>query len=82
MWLYLYQKFGEILFVIDYDYDFYGYTDYRGGYTEPYYDDYYRSYDGDYYFDFPPSGVGPGPLAGNGPQRYTSRSNSVGFGLN
>lgn len=37
---------------IDYDYDYYGYGDYRGGYSDPYYDDYYR-YE-DYYFDYPP----------------------------
>lgn len=54
------------------DYDYYGYSDYHGGYTEPFYDDIYRTYDGDYYFDFQP--------AANGPQRY-SRSNSVGFGF-
>uniref|UniRef100_A0A1B0D5I7 RRM domain-containing protein n=1 Tax=Phlebotomus papatasi TaxID=29031 RepID=A0A1B0D5I7_PHLPP len=57
----------------DYDYDFYGYSDYRGGYSEPYYDDYYRSYDGDYYYDYSPSGVAP---AAGGPPR-TSRSDSV-----
>lgn len=60
--------------IVDYDYDFYGYSDYRGGYSEPYYDDYYRSYDGDYFFDYPPSGVNP---AAGGPQR-PSRNNSVG----
>ncbi|XP_055698291.1 heterogeneous nuclear ribonucleoprotein R isoform X1 [Phlebotomus papatasi] len=58
----------------DYDYDFYGYSDYRGGYSEPYYDDYYRSYDGDYYYDYSPSGVAP---AAGGPPR-TSRSDSGG----
>lgn len=78
IWLYLYQNYGKILFVIDYDYDFYGYSDYRGGYTEPYYEDYYRRSDGDY-FDFPASGMAPATMAG---PRYTSRSNSVGFGLN
>lgn len=36
----------------DYDYDYYGYEGYRGGYSDPYYDDYYR-YE-DYYFDYPP----------------------------
>lgn len=35
---------------IDYDYDYYGFGDYRGGYSEPYFDDYYR-YE-DYYFDY------------------------------
>lgn len=68
-------------FVIDYDY--YDYSDYHGGYTEPFYDDYYRTYDGDYYFDFHPSGMAPAStMAGNGPQRISARSNSVGFGLN
>ncbi|KAL5284462.1 HNRNPR family protein [Megaselia abdita] len=63
----------------DYDYDFYGYMDYRGGYNEPYYDEYYRNYDGDYIYDFPPSGgstVTAGGPAG-GPPR-TARNNVVG----
>uniref|UniRef100_A0A6M2DRU9 Putative heteroproteinous nuclear ribonucleoprotein r rrm superfamily n=1 Tax=Xenopsylla cheopis TaxID=163159 RepID=A0A6M2DRU9_XENCH len=34
----------------DYDYDYYGFGDYRGGYSDPYFDDYYR-YE-DYYFDY------------------------------
>lgn len=38
--------------LIDYDYDYYGYGEYRGGYCDPYYDDYYR-YD-EYFYDFPP----------------------------
>lgn len=38
---------------IDYDYDYYGYGDYRGGYSDPYYDDYYR-YE-DYFYDYPPA---------------------------
>lgn len=78
--IFLTKILAKISFVIDYDY--YPYSDYRGGYTEPFYDDYYRSYDGDYYFDLHPSGVAPATtMVGNGPQRYTSRSNSVGFGL-
>lgn len=40
------------LFSTDYDYDYYGYGDYRGGYND-YYDDYY-GYE-DYYFDYPPA---------------------------
>lgn len=40
------------LFLTDYDYDYYGYGDYRGGYND-YYDDYY-GYE-DYYFDYPPA---------------------------
>ncbi|CAG2054166.1 unnamed protein product [Timema podura] len=46
----------------DYDYDYYGYGDYRGGYSDPYYDEYYR-YE-DYYFDYPP----PPPTRGRGRQ--------------
>lgn len=37
---------------VDYDYDYYGYGDYRGGYSDPYYDDFYR-YE-DYYYDYQP----------------------------
>ncbi|XP_071647952.1 synaptotagmin binding cytoplasmic RNA interacting protein isoform X5 [Temnothorax americanus] len=48
---------------IDYDYDYYGYGDYRGGYSDPYYDDYYR-YE-DYYFDYAPP---PPPARGRGRQ--------------
>lgn len=46
-------KLGLIVSFIDYDYDYYGYGDYRGGYSDPYYDDYYR-YE-DYYYDYPPA---------------------------
>ncbi|KAL0275100.1 UNVERIFIED_CONTAM: hypothetical protein PYX00_003065 [Menopon gallinae] len=35
--------------LIDYDYDYFGYGEYRGGYGDPYYDEYYR-YD-DYFCD-------------------------------
>ncbi|XP_058800636.1 heterogeneous nuclear ribonucleoprotein R-like isoform X7 [Phymastichus coffea] len=48
---------------LDYDYDYYGYGDYRGGYSDPYYDDYYR-YE-DYYFDYAPP---PPPARGRGRQ--------------
>ncbi|XP_017885332.1 heterogeneous nuclear ribonucleoprotein Q isoform X1 [Ceratina calcarata] len=51
------------LMEIDYDYDYYGYADYRGGYSDPYYDDYYR-YE-DYYFDYAPP---PPPARGRGRQ--------------
>ncbi|KAL9893328.1 synaptotagmin binding cytoplasmic RNA interacting protein isoform 1-T6 [Glossina fuscipes fuscipes] len=66
----------------DFDYDFYGYSEYRGGYNDTYYDDFYRTYDGECFFDYPPpSGVAPiptgGPAAG-GMQR-TARNN-VGVG--
>lgn len=60
---------------VEYDFDFYGYSDYRGGYNEPYYDDYYRSYEGDYYFDYAPTGV-TAVTAGRPPR--TSRTNLVG----
>lgn len=46
-------------FFPDYDYDYYGYGDYRGGYADPYYDDYYGGFD-DYYEGYG-SGYGPGP---------------------
>lgn len=51
------------MFFIDYDYDYYGYGDYRGGYSDPYYDDYYR-YE-DYYYDYAPP---PPPARGRGRQ--------------
>lgn len=45
---------------VDYDYDFYGYMDYRGGYSDPYFDECYQSYDGEFYYDFPLlNGVAP-----------------------
>uniref|UniRef100_A0A1I8NSY6 RRM domain-containing protein n=1 Tax=Stomoxys calcitrans TaxID=35570 RepID=A0A1I8NSY6_STOCA len=52
----------------DYEYDFYGYSDYRGGYNDSYYDDFYRTFDGEYFFDYPPGGVAPLPpgAAGGG----------------
>ena len=37
-----------VILVTDYDYDYYGYGDYRGGYNDPYYDDYYGYEDFDY----------------------------------
>lgn len=40
-----------LFFILDYDYEYFGYGDYRGGYSDPYYDDYYR-YE-DYYYDIP-----------------------------
>ena len=71
-------------YFIDYEYDFYGYSDYRGaGYNDTYYEDFYRTYDGEYFFDYPPSSmVGPlppgGPTAAGGLPR-TARNNVVGF---
>ncbi|KAG8237069.1 hypothetical protein J437_LFUL005176 [Ladona fulva] len=47
----------------DVDFEYYGYGDYRGGYSDPYYDDYYR-YE-DFYYDYlppPPRGVMRRPL--------------------
>ncbi|XP_055382728.1 heterogeneous nuclear ribonucleoprotein R isoform X3 [Condylostylus longicornis] len=63
----------------DYDYDFYGYSDYRGGFNESYYEDYYRTFEGDYFFDYPPCGVSPSGGPVGGPQRTTK--NNVGVGL-
>lgn len=64
-----------VVFIVEYDYDFYGYTDYRGGYSEPYYDELYA----DYYYDYPPNGgVAPAP-AGVVPQRTSRTNNSVGL---
>lgn len=42
--------------------------DYRGGYSDPYFDEYYQSYDGEFYYDFPINGGGgggvtPSPIA-------------------
>ncbi|XP_046406124.1 heterogeneous nuclear ribonucleoprotein Q-like [Ischnura elegans] len=52
----------------DVDFEYYGYGDYRGGYSDPYYDDYYR-YE-DFYYDYlppPPRGVIRRPMpAGRG----------------
>jgi hypothetical protein len=50
---------------IDYDYDFVGFSDYRGGYNQ-YNDEFYRAFDGDYAY---PSGL----------QRPHGRQNSVGL---
>lgn len=38
----------NVIHFIDYDYDFIGFTDYRGGYNETFFDDYCRAFDGDY----------------------------------
>lgn len=62
------QIYFNVIHFIDYDYDFVGFSDYRGGYNE-FYDDYYRSFDGDYPYS---SSVAPG---GQRP----GRQNSVGF---
>lgn len=72
---------------IDYEYDFYGYSDYRGGagYNDSYYEDFYRTYDGEYFFDYPPGGVPPlppsavGSGAAAGGLARTTRNNVVGF---
>lgn len=53
---------------VDYDYDLYGYTDYRGGYNDSYYDDYFRSYDGEQFFDYTAN-------SGTGPQNTNQRNN-------
>lgn len=42
--------FEPLLLLSDYDYDYYGYGDYQGGYAaDPYYDDYYGGRYDDYY---------------------------------
>ena len=46
----------------DYDYDYYGYEGYRGGYNDPYYDDYYGGYE-DYEYGY---GGGYGPTGPRG----------------
>uniref|UniRef100_A0A0A1WPS9 Heterogeneous nuclear ribonucleoprotein Q n=1 Tax=Zeugodacus cucurbitae TaxID=28588 RepID=A0A0A1WPS9_ZEUCU len=71
------QNFSQF---IDYDYDFYGYSDYRGGYNESYYDDFYRTYDGEYFFDYPPSGVTPLPTGGPAGGLQRTARNNVGVG--
>lgn len=60
--------------IVDYDYEFYGYSDYRGGYSEPYYDDYFRSYDGEFLFDYAPTNSGATPIT----VARNIRNNSVG----
>lgn len=67
-----------IFIIVDYDYEFYGYSDYRGGYNDPYYDEYYRNYDGGEYYDYFPSSGATTAAAGGVPQRTTRTNNSVG----
>ncbi|XP_034489381.1 uncharacterized protein LOC117793198, partial [Drosophila innubila] len=45
-----------------YDYDYFGYSDYRPGFgADSYYDDVYRVYEGDYsYYDYPNGASGNG----------------------
>lgn len=64
------QIYFNVIHFIDYDYDFVGFSDYRGGYNE-FYDDYYRSFDGDYPYS---SSVAPGGVG-----QRPGRQNSVGF---
>ncbi|KAJ8920437.1 hypothetical protein NQ315_005305 [Exocentrus adspersus] len=66
----------ELLSFIDYDYDYYGYGDYRGGYSDPYYDDYYR-YE-DYYYDYQPA---PTQARGRGRQPAPELDEGVGSGV-
>lgn len=68
---------------IEYDYDYFGFSEYRpGAYTnEPYYDDMYRSYDGEYnYYDYP-NASGPGG-SGGGTVGVTSSSLAAGASPN
>lgn len=59
---------------VDYDYDFYGYSDYRGGYNDSYYDDYFRSYDGEQFFDYTSN-------SGAGPQTNQRNNRNISVGL-
>nr|XP_023016259.1 heterogeneous nuclear ribonucleoprotein Q [Leptinotarsa decemlineata] len=61
---------------IDYDYDYYGYGDYRGGYSDPYYDDFYR-YE-DYYYDYQPA---PTQARGRGRQPASELDEGVTSGV-
>lgn len=60
---------------VDYDYELYGYTDYRGGYNDSYYDDYFRSYDGEQFFEYTANNGGTGPQNTN---QRNNRNISVG----
>lgn len=70
------MKRRHCVFILDYDYDYYGITDYRGGYSEPYYDELYNEYP----YDYPPSSATSGATTtttGGSIQR-TARNISVG----
>lgn len=55
----LHSKPHSLLILSDYDYDYYGYGDYQGGYAaDPYYDDYYGGGRYDDYYDY---GYGAAP---------------------
>lgn len=62
----------------DYEYDYYGYADYRGSYAAeaPFYEDFYRSYDGggEYYYEYAPNAGG---CLSNG---VNGAANGVGIG--
>ena len=64
---------AHALFPDYYDYD-YGYGEYRGGYSDPYYDDYY-GYEDDYY-----GGGGYGGGYGAGPRGRGSRGGPPSVG--
>lgn len=69
----------------DFDYDFYGgYSDYRSGYNDSYYDDFYRTYEGECFFDYPATGVTalhPNAGTANGGLVRAARNNVVGVTL-
>ena len=64
MCLYLFLTIPEADY--DYDYDNYGYSDYRGGYSDPYYEE----YSNDDYYEYQPApaprGRGKPPMVGVG----------------
>lgn len=75
-----YEWICALYLFVDYDYDCYGYSDYRGGYSEPYYEDYYRSFEGEYFFDFAPNNVvAPTVAASASSQRLGRTNNAVGL---
>lgn len=71
------MKRRHCVFILDYDYDYYGITDYRGGYSEPYYDELYNEYP----YDYPPSSATSGATTtttGGSSIQRTARNISVG----
>lgn len=66
-------------YFIDYDYDFYGFSDYRGGYNESFYDEYYRSFDGDQYASYPSYEYAQSGSNATGGGQRPGRQNSVGL---
>lgn len=70
------------MLLLDYDYDYYGYSDYRGGYADPYYEDYYGRYDDYYDYGYPaaaPPRGRPAPerVGGSPPLFLSSRTTTA-----